>query len=432
MMTINNLLREQWIGLVARMQSAWSWWKSPPQEGTMHATAKRFCVSWISILSAVLGGWCDNPKGANVMCAQLKKLCGLCLALVVLGLTGCAGPYQEAKFVEVKPNETAFVIPLEGDTKEGQAKLNSVDFLEKAKVAAKRVYITQKQHNTGRGAGSFKWIPTVEVIAVDRAPVSREWTADKESGTSARNQAVAVESLDSINFRVGVAITCSIREEDTAKFLYYFAGKKTDELMDKDVRNLVQITLAREFGKYPLLECPSKKNDVFKVCKEETTAFFKTKGLTVDALGNSEGLLFDNKEIQDQFNRQVVAENDIKLAKQEKLAQDERNLTMMAKKKAEAEATIEVAKQEAKAQEERNKVVISKAKAEREAAEELFKAKDVISLKVDMEVRRILADAQKTAAERWQGGVPASILPQGSGFLFNLDMPKEGQPAQKK
>ena len=38
----------------------------------------------------------------------------------MVGLTGC-GPYPAEQAVEVKNNETAFVVPLEGDSKSKQA-----------------------------------------------------------------------------------------------------------------------------------------------------------------------------------------------------------------------------------------------------------------------------------------------------------------------
>lgn len=325
----------------------------------------------------------------------------LCTGAVLVALVGCRGPYKVEKFEEIGPNETAFVIPLEGETKEGQAQLQSVEFLESKRVVSKRISIPQRQHDLGRGPGNFEWIATVRVIKVDRSPVTREWTRGSSSGTSSRDEAVAVESKDSINFRAGANITCSIREEDTAKFLYYFAGKPLSEVIDTNVRGLVQTVLAREFGQRDLRQCMEEKIDAFTLCLEETRKIFAEKGLSVDYLGSSEGLLYDEKKIQDAINARFVAENDIEVAKQEKLAQDQRNT-----------------------------LLIEKAKAERLAAEEIAKAQEAMTLKVTLEVQRTLAEAQKIAAERWNGNVPTTILPQGSNLLFGLDAPRT-QPASK-
>ena len=327
------------------------------------------------------------------MCRTMWR--SVCLSLAILVLAGCNGPYKVEVFEEVGPNETAFLVPMEGETKAGQATLKSVEYLESNKVVAKRITIPQRQHDLGRGAGNFEWIPTVRVIKVDRTPVTREWTKGHETGTSGKNEAIGVESLDSINFRAGVNVTCSIQEPDAAKFLYYFAGKSLPDVVDSNVRGYVQTILSREFGALMLTECPKKKADVFKTAYEEAKAFFAEKGLTVEYMGSSEGLLYDNPAIQDAINKKFVAENDIEVARQEKLAQVERNL-----------------------------MAVDKAKAEAEAAHALEEAREALTLKTDLEVKRITAEAMKTAAGKWNGSVPSTILPQNSSLLFGLDAPR--------
>jgi hypothetical protein len=64
---------------------------------------------------------------------------GALIALLV-GLTACA-PRPVDEYVEIGPSETAFLVSLEGNTKEAQGKLNSIEFLEKNKVQAKRIFI---------------------------------------------------------------------------------------------------------------------------------------------------------------------------------------------------------------------------------------------------------------------------------------------------
>ena len=135
----------------------------------------------------------------------------LIAVFTVVGLTGC-GPYPTEQAVEVKNNETAFVVPLEGDSKSKQAQFMSIEYLEKAKVATKRIIIPLRKRSLGRAWFDYEWIPLARVIVVDRSPVTREWL-DKEG--------IKVESLDSVGFTVGVNCTGMIREEDAAKFLYY-------------------------------------------------------------------------------------------------------------------------------------------------------------------------------------------------------------------
>ena len=68
-------------------------------------------------------------------------------------------------------------------------------------------------------------------------------------------------------------------------------------------------------------------------------------------------------------------------------------------------------------------MLVEKAKAEAEAARMLADAKDAVLLKTDLEIRRIQAEATRTAAEKWSGAMPQNILPQGSSLLFGLDQP---------
>jgi hypothetical protein len=52
--------------------------------------------------------------------------------------------------VEIKPNESAYVIPLESGSKENQKQLQSVKYLEEKKVVSQRIYIPTQWHQTGR------------------------------------------------------------------------------------------------------------------------------------------------------------------------------------------------------------------------------------------------------------------------------------------
>jgi len=47
---------------------------------------------------------------------------------------------------------------------------------------------------TGRLWYSGEWIDTVKVIKVDRSPITREWTAGRDTGTSTRNEGIWIES----------------------------------------------------------------------------------------------------------------------------------------------------------------------------------------------------------------------------------------------
>lgn len=369
-------------------------------------------AGWMTTIASLLLGliWAMYAVEYVRFLRATPRLSGnLPVVLAIVGLIGLAsitgcGPYKEEQFEEVAPNETAFVIPLDG-SKEEQEKFKSLEYLTSAKVSAKRIPIPLKQHDTGRTMGAFKWIPTVKVVKVDRSPITREWTKKKDSGSSLKDQAIAVESAESVGFSAGISITVAIHEDDTAKFLYHYFGKKLEDVVDQNVRSYVQMVLAREFGNRTLTVCMAEKAKVFKMCFDETKAQFVEQGLTVEYLGSSEGLTFDNPKIQEAIDKKFVAENEILVADQEAKSATKRNEISVAKAAADAD------------------IRIANAKADAIAAQEFVKAGDAMILKAKLDIAKAQAEAMKTAAEKWNGSVPANILPAGTNMMFGLDRP---------
>lgn len=355
----------------------------------------------IPVIAARARGIVDIPFIAGAVAIALlwlrpavRKLRGLPFAFVILAIgltTGCRGPFQQEVFEEIGPSETAFLVPLEGNTKSDQAAFMSIDFLEKAKVATKRVSIPTRQQKTGRKPWMYQWIPTMKVIKVDRVPVTRDWSASPNRGTDNRNQAIEVESYDSIGFSVGATVTVAVEEQDAATFLYHFASKPLSAVADENVRGMLTAVLSREFGNRPLSACKTDKAAIFDIALRELRAEFTPKGVTIRNLGLSEGLAFENPKIQESIDAAYKAEMDIQTAKQEALAQAERN----AKK-------------------------VGEATAEREAAQEFAKAQDAAVAKVRLEIERMKAEAALEAARRWNGATPSGVVPEGSPFLFGM------------
>ena len=142
-------------------------------------------------------------------------------AMSIFGVSGCIRPYDTPEYAEIDTSETGFLIPLEGNS-EHQAKFQSEEYLRELKVAAKRVQITHRWSQEGRLVNSGRWISTVRLIKVNRSPVTREWTAETTTGTAAKNQAIWIESSDSVGFSLGFTCTSFIPEEHAAKFLYWY------------------------------------------------------------------------------------------------------------------------------------------------------------------------------------------------------------------
>lgn len=307
---------------------------------------------------------------------------GLLVATALL--TGCSKPDWE-EVVEIKPNETAFLIKLEGDTQAGQKQFMSEAFLEQNKIATKRITIPHRKRDMG-GLNSYEWIPTVKLITVDRTPVTREWTRSKETGTNASNQAISVESKESIDFSIGVTVTGSIPEELASKFLYNFAGKPLSEVMDTNVRGYVQSILSREFGGLSLDDARTQKRQIFDMAFKETKEYFTKKGVQIDNLGYSEGMTYTDSNIQKSINETFQAEMAVQKAKQK----------------------------------------VEEAKQTRAAAEEFAKAKEAASAKADVDIKLMLAQAELNRSlaamelAKHPERLPA-VVPQGTQLLNGLD-----------
>lgn len=264
--------------------------------------------------------------------------------LAVAALSAACGPFQDERFVEIAPNETAYVVPLEGASKSDQGKFDSVAFLDERKVATKRIRIPTRKQETGYFPGDYKWIETVRVIRVDRTPVTREWTAPPDQRTSSKDDALHLESRDSIGFRIGCTITAHIDEGDTSAFLYHLSGKTLTEVVDTNVRSYVQTELMQLFGSEMLSDCLTRKGEFFRTVAKKAADEFKTKGVTIDFFGMQDGIEFDNSSIQEVIDRKFKAENEESIARNETAAQTERNKQRVEAAKGEAQAKLEEAK----------------------------------------------------------------------------------------
>lgn len=158
------------------------------------------------------------------------------VSLTAFSLAGCMRkPYDVPEYVEIDTNETAFVLPLEGETGD-QVNFESAKWLDQKKVAAKRVQITHRWNQTGRWETDGEWIPAVRVIKVSRTPVTREWVAEANKGTSVKDQAIWIESSDSVSFSTGFSCSAYVAEADTSQFLYSYSGQSLAEVMDTEMR----------------------------------------------------------------------------------------------------------------------------------------------------------------------------------------------------
>ena len=243
--------------------------------------------------------------------------------LLILAVTGCA-PYDRPEFVEIDTSETGFLIPLEGET-DKQTAFESERYLDKKKVATKRVQITHRWVQTDRMPWNGQWIGIVRLVKVDRSPVTREWTADATSGTAARDQAIWIESKDSVGFSVGFNCTAFIQEEDTAKFLYMYRSKSLAEMMDTEIRARTQSIAAEVAFRYDLDELRSRKQEIIDEVRSGVIPFFKERGITITTVGMFGGFTYQNSKIQDAIDETFVAQQIKVISEAKLLAQEKEN-----------------------------------------------------------------------------------------------------------
>ena len=271
----------------------------------------------------------------------MKKIISLALIVVMICClcTGCRRPYDKPEFVTIEASQTAFLIPLVGDTTT-QSAFESEELLLEAKVATKEIQIPHRWVQTGRKDWQGEWKPAATLIVVERKPVSRSW----ESGNSvdASTKAIFGETSDQIGIYVGMNCTAMIEERNAAKFLYRYNNTPLETVIDTDIKKLVEDRFNIETAKYTSTELGSKKGEIMEAVKEYVVPYFEEYGITITVLGMKEGVSYENDEIQKAIDAKFASE-------QELVIQQNKNEANLAKAEAEAEAMIMMAEAEAAA-----------------------------------------------------------------------------------
>lgn len=241
---------------------------------------------------------------------KIKKLITLLLVIVMACalFTGCRKPYDTPEFVTIEPHQTAFLIPLIGDTT-NQASFESEEMLMQAKVAAKEIQIPHRWVQTGRRSWQGEYRDTMALIVVDRSPVTREWSATKDVGTSTANQAIYAESSESIGFSAGMNCSAQIYSEtDAVKFLYCYNNKPLSEIMDTEIRARVESRFVEECASRTLNEILNEKDEIMEAVRNDVVTYFAERGITITVLGMKDGLEYDDPAIQTSINEKFSSE----------------------------------------------------------------------------------------------------------------------------
>lgn len=272
----------------------------------------------------------------------MKKFIVL-LLVVVMSLTvftGCRKPYDKPEFVTIEASQTAFLVPLVGDSS-NQSAFDSEELLLEHKVATKEIQIPHRWVQTGRRHWMGNWRPSATLIVVERKPVSRSWESGDSAAASA-NRAIFGGSSDNIGVYVGMNCTAMIEEKDAAKFLYRYNNTPLETIIDTDIKKMVEDRFNVETAKYTSTELGAKKGEIMDAVKAYVIPYFKEYGITITVLGLKEDISYENEEIQKAIDKKFASE-------QELVIQQNKNEANLAKAEAEAKAILIAAQAQAEA-----------------------------------------------------------------------------------
>lgn len=271
----------------------------------------------------------------------MKKIITLVLVMIMMCccLTGCIKPYDKPEFVTIEASQTAFLIPLVGDTT-NQASFESEELLNQAKVATKEIQIPHRWVQMGRRHWMGEYRASAALIVVERKPVSRSWESGDSTASSTR--AIFGGSSDNIGIYVGMNCTAMIEEKDAAKFLYRYNNTPLETIIDTDIKKMVEDRFNVETAKYTSTELGAKKGEIMDAVKDYVIPYFKEYGITITVLGLKEDISYENPTIQDAIDKRFASEQDLEIQKN-------KNEANIAKAEAEAKAIILTAEAEAEA-----------------------------------------------------------------------------------
>ena len=300
------------------------------------------------------------------------------IAAMMLSLTSCIKPYDKPEFVVIEPSQTAFLVPLIGDTT-NQENFESEEMLNELKVATKEIQIPHRWVQTKRWSWQGEYKPSSRVIVVERKPETREWIND-----GAVNDGIQAKTKDDIKFTVNLACTAQIDEANAARFLYRYNNKALAEIMDDEVKTKITSAIVGECAKYNQNELSSNTEAIMEKVSENVIPYFEERGITITALGLTGDFVYSDsvqKSIDQRFQAEKEAESQ-EIKNQQEIAN--------------AEAEVKIAQMEAQAILEKQSVM-------------------------DAEIRLKELENQKAWVEKWDGSVPQVVTGSDSNMYYGLN-----------
>lgn len=238
------------------------------------------------------------------------------LAAVMVSFTGCVRPYDKPEYVEVGPNETAFVIPMFTDENlktEDQIHLNeNVEFYKKNMVSSKLIQIPHKWIKTGRFARSGYYKGTVRVITVDLTPRSGNWLQNDKN-------AIKVETAASQGITIPMSYTVRIKPEDAALYLSYYKAVDFQSVIDTQINRFFAQEAGKAFHTVEYKDVAKQRDVILASAVDKTRDHFASQGITIDQLAIVDGLIYDDASLQTNIDEQAKMQAQIVLEDQKAL-----------------------------------------------------------------------------------------------------------------
>jgi hypothetical protein len=264
------------------------------------------------------------------------------LLLCMVTCVGCYRPFEPVELQTINTNEEAFLLPFTDDLKK-QTSTTNEEYLKANLVYTKQVRIPQQWVPTGfeTMVPNGNWKPAALLVKVDKSPVTREWTADENSGTSKKNEAVWVMTADQVEFSTGWTCTARIDTRDNAvKFLHNYPNGSLTNVLDTEVRAKLQATFGLEVTDLPMEKLRKEATPHILSTTKIVTDFFKERGITITNLGITGGFIYKDATIMTTMVRVFNAEQDKAIATAAYQAQIEKNKTVESEAEGKASALL--------------------------------------------------------------------------------------------
>src|SRR3984957_12629766 len=373
------------------------------------ARTNEHVIRWCGLAALVALIFAPELKRGVRALPTTFKSGGVALLLCVL-TAGCWRPFEPIKLEVINPNEEGFLLPFTTDPSK-KSQTNTEEYFKKNLVFTQQVRIPQQW--VSKGYETFgpngEWRPGAILVKVDKSPVTREWTADPNSGTSNRNEAIWVMTADQVEFSTGWTCTARIASrEDAIKFLHNYPNGTLEKVMDTEVRAFLQAAFGLEVTDLPMDELRKKATPHIKTVTDKTEKFFSERGVQITNLGITGGFVYKDSSIIDTLVKVFNAEQEKNIAIAKSAAQIEQNKQVLSEAEGKAAAILKTKKAEADGIK-----MVADAKAY-----EMEKAKG--DGKTYLALKNL--ELQKAKIERWDGKFPTYFMGQNAPNLL-LQMP---------